>query len=222
MQTVNKLLIAVLVAGALVFWWKREQSTAEYDRQVGALATTLNRGLLNPDAPAAQSEAMFYRALVILDDYRSLVSRGRINVPEEDYLQDSLTMAGYSHSPEIALVSRSLRDNLTLCSQMNLLRDGEATRALLTGRNPIIPQGAHKGDTLVVARRVSWSLAPEIVNHPGNFALAPSLAGALIWPDTMSDAVVRSIEEFRGAGILDNDSATQLKKRANDVRQSMQ
>lgn len=218
MQTINKILLLVIAAGGLFYWWSKQQSSAEYDRQVGALASTLDRRYLSPGTPAPQAEAMFLRALVIFSDYRNLVTRGRIRVGEDVYLKDSLNTAGYFSENESALVARTLRENLTLCQQMKVIGEGEGNQALLTGQAPIIRAGSFKGDTLVVGRRLSPVLAPDLANHPGNYALIPSHSAALIWPFTLSDATLRAAEEFKSLSLLDPKTALDLKQRADQLK----
>ena len=87
MQTINKVLLLIIAAGGLFYWWSKQQSTAEYDRQVGALASTLDRRFVSANTPATQAEAMFLRAMVIFSDYRNLLGRGRIRIGEEAYLR---------------------------------------------------------------------------------------------------------------------------------------
>ena len=114
MQTINKVILAVLAAGGLFYGWSKQQSSAEYDRQVGALATTLDRRFISPATPAAQAEAMFLRAMVIFSDYRMLRSRGDIRMGEEQYLKDVLSAAGYtSNNRGITVILR------TQCSAAN-------------------------------------------------------------------------------------------------------
>ena len=218
MQPLNRVLLVLLLVGTGIFFWIRQQSRGEYERQVGALAATLDRRYLSPTTPAAQAEAMFLRSLVILSDYRSLADRGRVRTGEETYLKETLAAAGYSSEAEIALVSKSLRHNLTLCQQMNIVSDPEGTQALLTGQAPVIRAGSFKGDSLVLGRRLSAVLAPELANHPANYALLPASAAALIWPFTLSDATLAAASEFTAQNLLDPKTALDLKQRAEQLK----
>lgn len=218
MQTINKVLLLIIVAGGLIFWWSRQQSTAEYDRQVGALATTLDRRFVSQATPAAQAEAMFLRAMVILSDYRTLLARGRIRTGEDLYLKDVLADAGYTSEQEVALIAKSLQANLRVCQEMKIIPEPEGTQALLTGQAPVIRTGSFKGDTLIIGRRLSAALAPDLANHPANYAFMPSSASALIWPFTLSDDTLRAAEEFKTRGLLDPKTAAGLQERAGQLK----
>ena len=218
MQTINKVILAVLVAGGLFYWWSKQQSTAEYDRQVGALATTLDRRFISTATPAAQAEAMFLRAMVIFSDYRMLRNRGDIRIGEEQYLKDVLTAAGYSSGPEIDLVAKSLQTSLALCKEMKIIPEPEGTQSLLTGQPPLIRAGSFKGDTLTIGRHLSAALVPDLANHPANFALLPSHAAAMIWPFTLSDDTLRTAESFKTDGLIDAKTALDLKLRADQLK----
>ncbi len=215
MQPLNRILFLIILASLAFYWWMRQQTKDEYYRQVGALATTLDRRLLSPSTPARQAESMFLRALVIFADYRSLVARGRLQTAEDTYLRESLSAAGYSNEGEITLVIRALRDNLALCQQTRVISEADGAQALLSGQAPVIGAGPFKGDTLVIGRRVPASLAPTLANHPANYALLPSAAAALIWPYTLTDSVMYASEEFRGRGLLDAATAAEIQKRAD-------
>jgi hypothetical protein len=218
MQTVNKVLLLIIVAGGLFYWWSKEQSSAEYDRQVGALATTLDRRFVSPATPAAQAEAMFLRAMVILSDYRTLLARGRIRTGEETYLKDVLAAAGFTSDAEISLIAKSLQANLGICQQMKIIPEPEGTQALLTGQAPVIRAGSFKGDTLVIGRRLSAVLAPDLANHPANYAFIPASASALVWPYTLSDDTLRAAAEFKTRGLLDPKTAAELQQRADQMK----
>jgi hypothetical protein len=218
MQPVNRVLLILILIGVGSYYWKRQQSSAEYDRQVGALASALDRRFLAGTTPPAQAESMFRRALVILSDYRSMVTRGRIGTGEIAYIKDALTAAGYTSDSEITLISRSLRENLTLCEQMKISGGSEGISTLLTGQDPLIRAGSFKGDTLIVGRRVPPALVPDLVNHPANFALTPSAPAALIWPFTLSDATMSAIAEFKSMDLVDAATALNLKQRAELLR----
>lgn len=220
MQPINRLLLILLVAAGAFYYWLKQQSKGEYDRQVGALAATLDRRSLSPAMPAAQAESMFLRALVIFSDYRTLVARGRIKEGEEIYLRDALTAAGYPSGGELQLVSKTLRDNLNLCQQMKITSETEGTKALLNGQPPLIRAGSFKGDSLVIVRRVSAALAPELANHPANYALAPSSASALMWPLTLNDGTMAAVNEFKSYSLLDPKTVLEIKQRMEQVKAS--
>jgi hypothetical protein len=222
MQPINRILLILLVAAGAFFYWLKQQSKGEYDRQVGALAATLDRRSLSPAMPAGQAEGMFLRAIVIFSDFRTLVSRGRINTGEETYLNDVLLAAGYESQGEIQLVSRTLRDSLNLCQQMKITSEAEGTKALLNGQPPVIRAGSFKGDNLVIARRVSAALAPELANHPANLALVPSSVAALIWPLTLSDGTMAAVNEFKAHNLLDPKTVLDLKQRLEQVKATRQ
>ena len=218
MQTINKVLLLIIAAGGLFYWWSKQQSTAEYDRQVGALASTLDRRLVSANTPATQAEAMFLRAMVIFSDYRNLLGRGRIRIGEEAYLKDVLNAAGYTSEREVSLIAKSLQANLTLCQQMKIIPDAEGTQALLTGQAPLIRAGSFKGDTLTISRQISAALAPDLANHPANYALIPASAAALIWPFTLSDNTMRAVDEFKSQALIDAPLALDLKQRAERMK----
>lgn len=218
MQTINKVLLLIIAAGGLFFWWSKQQSTAEYDRQVGALATTLDRRFIRPETPAAQAEAMFLRAMVIFSDYRTLLARGRIRTGEDTYLKAVLSAAGYTSEREISLIAKSLQTNLALCQQMKIIPEAEGTQSLLTGQAPLIRAGSFKGDTLTIGRHLSAALAPDLANHPANYTLLPASAAALMWPLTLSDHTVRAAEEFKSQGLLDARIALELKQRVDLIK----
>ena len=218
MQTINKILLLIIAAGGLFYWWSKQQSTGEYDRQVGALASTLDRRFVTSGTPAPQAEAMFLRAMVIFSDYRILLARGRIRIGEEAYLKDVLSAAGYTSEREVALIAKSLQANLTLCQQMKIIPEAEGTQALLTGQAPLIRAGSFKGDTLTISRQVSAALAPDLANHPANYMLVPASAAALIWPFTLSDYTMRAVEEFKSQSLIDPQLALELKQRADRVK----
>lgn len=218
MQTINKVILLIIAAGGLFYWWSKQQSTAEYDRQVGALASTLDRRFIRPETPAAQAEAMFLRAMVIFSDYRTLLARGRIRTGEETYLKDVLGAAGYTSDMEISLIARSLQTNLTLCQQMRIIPEAEGTQSLLTGQSPLIRAGSFKGDTLTIGRQIPPAFAPDLANHPANYALLPASAAALMWPFTLSDGTLRAADEFKSKGLLDATIVTDLKMRADQLK----
>ena len=218
MQTVNKVLLLIIAAGGLFYWWSKQQTSAEFDRQVGALATTLDRRFVSPATPAAQAEAMFLRAMVIFADYRTLLARGRIRTGEETYLKAVLTAAGYTSDREMALIAKSLQTNLGICQLMKIIPEPDGTQALLTGQAPLIRAGSFKGDTLAIGRRVSAALAPDLANHPANYALIPASAAALIWPFTLSDETLRAAEDFKAQGLLDPKITAELKQRADQLK----
>ena len=218
MQTINKVILAILAAGCLLYWWSKQQSTAEYDRQVGALATTLDRRFISPTTPAAQAEAMFLRAMVIFSDYRTLRSRGHIRIGEDQYLKDVLAAAGYTSERETALVTKSLQTSLALCQEMKIIPEPEGTQSLLTGQAPLIRAGSFKGDTLTIGRHLSAALVPDLANHPANYALLPSNAAALIWPFTLSEDTLRTADTFNSEGLLDAKTALDLKQRADQLK----
>jgi hypothetical protein len=222
MQPLNRVLLLLLMIGAGLYYWRQEQTKSEYQRQVGALSSALDRRYLSPANPAAQSEAMFLRALVILADFRSLVARDRLPAGEDAYLRDALIAAGYVAPGEIALVSRTLKSNLNLCQELKIIGSDEGVQALLTGQAPIIRTGSFKGDTLVIGRQIPPSLAPELANHPANYALLPSAAATLIWPFTFTDAVMTAITEFSNQGLLDLKTTRELQKRAEQVKAAQQ
>lgn len=218
MQPINRILLILLVAAGAFYYWLKQQSKGEYDRQVGALAATLDRRSLSPAMPPAQAEGMFLRAIVIFSDYRTLLARGRIHSGEETYLKDALAAAGYVSQAELQMVSRTLRDSLNLCQQMKITTEAEGTKALLNGQPPVIRAGSFKGDNLVIVRRVSAALAPELANHPANMALVPSSAAALMWPLTLSDGAMAALNEFKTHNLLDPKTALDLKQRLEQVK----
>ena len=218
MQTINKLILIVLAAAGLFYWWSKQQSTAEYDRQVGALASTLDRRFVSPSTPATQAEAMFLRAMVIFSDYRTLLARGRIRTGEVTYLQDVLAAAGYTSEREIFFIAQALQSNLTICQQMKIIPEAEGTQALLDGQAPLIRAGSFKGDTLTIGRQLPPSLAPDLVNHPANYAFVPSSAAALMWPFTLTDNTLRAAESFKAQGLLEPRLVTELKQRADQLK----
>ncbi len=218
MQPLNRILLVLILIGAGIYYWRQEKTKSEYQRQVGALSSALDRRYLSSANPAAQSEAMFLRALVILADFRSLVAQERLPPGEDAYLQDALTTAGYVSSGEIGLVARSLKTNLTLCQEMKIMGSEDGVQALLTGQAPVIRTGSFKGDTLVIGRQIPPSLAPEIANHPANYALLPSAAATLIWPFTLSDSVMAAVTDFNIQGLIDSKTARELQARALQVK----
>jgi len=218
MQPINRVLLILLVAGSGFYFWRKQQNQVEYDRQVGALASSLDRRFLSPNTPSSQAESMFRRALVILSDYRSLVARRRVTPPEVDYLRDALGQAGYSSDFEISIVSKSLRDNLEVCDRTKIISEPEGLQSLLTGQAPVIRGGPSKGDLLVIGRRVAPALAPEVINHPANFTMLPSSAAALMWPYTLSDATMSAIGEFQTLNLIDSKTAADLKQRSGQLR----
>ena len=218
MQPINRILLILLVAAGAFYYWLKQQSKGEYDRQVGALAATLDRRSLSPAMPPAQAEGMFLRAIVIFSDYRTLLARGRVHTGEEAYLKDALTAAGYVSQAELQMVSRTLRDSLNLCQQMKITSGAEGTKALLNGQSPVIRAGSFKGDNLVIARRLSAALAPELANHPANLALVPASAAALMWPLTLSNGTVAALNEFKTHNLLDPKTALDLKQRLEQVK----
>lgn len=222
MQPINRILLILLVAAAGFYLWLKQQSKGEYDRQVGALAATLDRRSLSPAMPASQAEGMFLRALVIFSDYRTLVARGRIHAGEDAYLNDSLAAAGYVSEAELQLVSRNLRDSLNLCHQMKITSEAEGTKALLNGQAPVIRAGSFKGERLVVVRRVSAALAPELANHPANYALVPASAAALMWPLTLTDGTLAAVNEFKTHALLDPKTALDIRHRLEQVKAARQ
>lgn len=218
MQPINRIILFLLLAGGGIYYWMRTESQAEYDRQVGALASALDHRFLSAATPASQADAMFLRALVIYSDYRTLVARGRVHTGEETYLRDSLTAAGYTSDSEIILIIRSLRENLGQLESMQVISQNDSVPSLLDGHPPIIRAGSFKGDTLVLGRRVSPALALPVINHPANLALIPSNAAALVWPLNFSDHTLATIEEFKACNIIDARLAFDLAKRADQVR----
>ena len=218
MQTVNKLLLLALAAAGLVYWWTQHQSTVEYDRQVGALASTLDRRLHRKETPAPLAEAQYLRALVIFSDYRLLRDSARIRTPEDIYLIDALTAAGYTTEREISLIAKSLVTNLNLCQELQILPAPEGTAALLTAQPPLIPTGPFRGETLLLARSLHPVLVPDLVNHPANYTLIPASAAALTWPFTLTDYTLRTIQEFKSQGLLDPKLALDLKQRADQLK----
>jgi hypothetical protein len=218
MQPINRVLLLLIFIGAATYYWFQQQAKIEYERQIGALSSALDRRYLSTATPAAQAESMFLRALVIFADYRTLVTRGRIKIGEETYLQDSLKAAGYFSDNEIALVAKTLRENLNLCQQMKIITESEGTQTLLSGQNPIIRAGPFKGDTLILGRRLAPVLAPDLANHPANYALLPATSAALIWPFTLSEATLDAVREFKANSLLDSNTATDLQKRADQIR----
>ena len=94
----------------------------------------------------------------------------------------------------------------------------DGVQALLTGQAPVIRTGSFKGDTLVIGRQIPPSLAPEIANHPANYALLPSAAATLIWPFTLSDSVMAAVTDFNIQGLIDSKTARELQARALQVK----
>jgi len=218
MQPINRVILILIIAGTGIYFWMKQQAQVEYDRQVGALASCFDRRFLSPDMPSAQAESMFRRALVVFADYRGLVDRGRVNPSEMDYLRDALGQAGYTSDYEISIISKSLRDNLAVCDRAKIISEPEGLQSLLSGQTPLIRGGPSKGDTLVIGRRVPPALAPEVINHPANFAMMPSAAAALMWPYTLSDATMSAINEFKTLSLIDSKTAADLKQRAEQLR----
>lgn len=218
MQPINRLLLILVALGGLVIYWMKQQSRTEYERQVGALSSTLERRSFNPTTPPGQAEALFLRALVILEDYRTLVARGRIPAGEESYLREAVIAAGYTSEGEIQLVIRNLRENLNLCLQMKVMGEDGGTKALLSGQAPPIRAGSFKGEKLVIVRRIPAIIAPEAANHPGNYSLVPASAAALMWPYTLTDGVASAVSEFKTLGLLDPKTGVDFKNRLDQLR----
>lgn len=218
MQPINRLLLILLAVGGLVLYWMKQQTRTEYERQVGALSSSLERRSFNPTTPPAQAEALFLRALIILEDYRTLVARGRIPSGEEAYLREAVIAAGYTSEGEIQLVIRNLRENLNLCQQMKVTGEGAGTKAMLSGQAPAIRAGSFKGESLVITRRIPAIIAPEAANHPGNYTLVPASVAALMWPYTLSDGVVSAVSEFKTLGLLDPRTAVDFKTRLDQLK----
>ncbi len=216
MQTINKVLLVLAALGGLFYWVSRERAVGEYQRQVGALATALDRRYVSLATPTGQAEAMYLRALVIYGDYRSLRHRGKVQVAEDRYVREALGAAGYTSDAEMALVAKGLRENVGLCAQMKVLEEG--SQALLAGQAPVIRAGSFAGDSLVIGRRLAAVLAPELANHPANYVLVPSLAGALMWPYSLAEGSLRAAEDFKAQGLLDPKVALDLKQRAERLR----
>jgi hypothetical protein len=206
MQLINKILFVALAMGAGVYWWTKEQARVEYDRQVGALATTLDRRMADPMSPSGQADALFMRSLVILSDFRDLKQRERLEADETNFLNDALSAAGYNNPSEIGAISRNLRENMTVCQQLKIFGDGSGSQAMLTGQAPVIQSGSFKSESLVLVRRLSPQLAPEVVNHPANFALVPASAADLIWPFTVNNQVLQTASDLKTANVLDTAS----------------
>ena len=61
-------------------------------------------------------------------------------------------------------------------------------------------------------------MAPELANHPANFVLVPSLAGAMMWPLVLGEGSLRAVEEFRAQGLLEAKVAQALRQRAEELR----
>ncbi|MDB6133131.1 MAG: hypothetical protein JWM59_1374 [Verrucomicrobiales bacterium] len=206
MQLINKILFVALASGAGVYWWTKEQARVEYDRQVGALATTMDRRMADPMSPSGQADALFMRSLVILADFRDLKQRKRLEADETDFLNDALSAAGYNNPSEIGAISRNLRENITVCQQLKIFGDGSGSQAMLTGQAPVIQSGPFKSESLILVRRLSPQMAPEVVNHPANFALVPDPAADLIWPFTVNNQVLQTAADLKTANVLDTAS----------------
>lgn len=219
MQIVNKLLLLAVAAGGGFYWWQQEQNRAEYERQVGAMSTTLDRGLANPLAASDQSEALFLRSMIILSDFRNLKNNGRLEADESTFLNDALTAAGYNNSQEIGLISRNLRDSLNTCMQLQIFGDGSGSQALLTGQAPLIHAGPFKDEPLVIMRRLPPQLAPEMVNHPANFSLVPAPVANMIWPYTVDDSLLNTANSLKQANLLDAASWEAIKARNEVLKQ---
>ncbi len=216
MQTINKVLLVAGALGGLFYGVGRERSRGEYERQVGALAAALDRRQVSAEESGGGAEAQYLRALAIYADYRSLRNAGRVSAGEEEYLREALGAAGYGSAGEMGLVVRGLRENLGVCLEMKVLEDGG--QALWAGREPTIMAGSFAGDSLAVRRRVAGELAPELANHPANFVLVPSLAGAMMWPLVLGEGSLRAVEEFRAQGLLEAKVAQALRQRAEELR----
>ena len=106
MQPLNRILLVLILIGAGIYYWRQEKTKREYQRQVGALSSALDRRYLSSANPAAQSEAMFLRALVILADFRSLVAQERLPPGEDAYLQDALANERYEECAELVKAAR--------------------------------------------------------------------------------------------------------------------
>lgn len=216
MQTINKVLVVLGALGGLFYGVERERARGEYARQVGALAEVLDRRQASAEVPGAEAEARYLRALVIYADYRQLRHAGRVSAGEDGYLREALAAAGYGSEGEIGMVVRGLRENLGVCLAMKVWDEGGP--GLWAGGEPVIRAGPFAGDTLAVRRRLAGELAPDLMNHPANFALVPSLAGALMWPLVLEEESLRAVEEFRAQGMLDAKVAQALRQRAESVR----
>lgn len=218
MQIVNKILFLALAACGGLYWWRQEQSRAEYDRQVGALATTLDRRLANPLSPSEQTDALFLRSMVILSDFRDLKQKERLDADETTFLTDALQAAGYNNPGEISSITRNLKDNFSVCVQLKIFGDGSGSQSMLTGQSPVIHAGPFTNETLVLVRRLPPQLAPEVVNHPANFALVPAPAADLIWPYTVNDHALRTATDLKAVNVLDAASFEAIKQRSEVLR----
>lgn len=218
MQLINRILLVAVAGGAGIYWWTQEQARREYERQVGALATTLDRRLANPLSPSDQADAQFMRAMVIMADFRELKLNGQMDADESTFLADALQAAGYNSGGEISVISRNLKDNLSTCVELKIFGDGSGSQSMLTGQAPVIHAGPFKDEALVIMRRLGPELAPELINHPANIVLMPAPSADLVWPYTVSDSMLRSAVDMKGVNILDAASYEGIRERSEEVK----
>lgn len=219
MQFFYKFMFLAVVTAAGVLWWVKSRHDIEYNRQVGALATTMDRRLANPLSPSGQADAMFLRSMVVLAEFRDLKRRGILDQDDTTYIYDALDAAGYNNPLEINLIAENLKENLALCDETGVLSDGLGSQALLTGQPPRIQTGPFEGENLVISRRISPQLAPEVLNHPANFALTPAPQADLIWPYTLTDRILRTATDLKAARILDVGSVESIRQRSKEIRE---